>query len=326
MDFYIKQAVLQLYDATQQELRFSKQLLDLSQPEVHSYLLKKLEKTYSDKLKNGKLSAEHDLVNLLATKDFIDATIDFSMRWLEAFKIAEKQAASDLIYISFERDGEPYFAFIRVKLSLGLANSQDLDNNQIKVNQYQLPRDAQLPDEAFLLNLQTNTFLLLEKQIRFNGANIKYFSEQLLATQPNPSVADHLKQIKQTAKKIGKSFDTEEFQLASNIQKAVVDSLEESQIFDPVKISETLFPDNLTARLQFQEETQDSVKHPIERVITDKTTKRLSTQKLSLSYGIELTVPNEVYDDASRVEFIENADGSYSILIKNITDIKNKFI
>ena len=47
-------------------------------------------------------------------------------------------------------------------------------------------------------------------------------------------------------------------------------------------------------------------------------------KNLSLSNGIELIVPNNVYQDADSVEFIQNPDGTYSILIKNIEDIINK--
>ncbi|HFU4612168.1 TPA: nucleoid-associated protein, partial [Streptococcus pyogenes] len=52
--------------------------------------------------------------------------------------------------------------------------------------------------------------------------------------------------------------------------------------------------------------------------------KKLENQKLSLSNGIELTVPNAIYQDAEAVEFLLNDDGTYSILIKNIEDIKTK--
>jgi predicted DNA binding CopG/RHH family protein len=326
LDFYIKEAILHLYDVNQQALNISKQLLDLSQPVIHDYILKKLERAYSDKLKSGQLEANHPVVTLAKNENFIQSSVQFCQQWLEAYKIAEKQSANDLICVRYEQEGIPYFGFIRVKLNQGFANQTGVENNQIQVNPYQLPSDSQLPDEAFLLNLTSDEFLLLEKQIKFNGANIKYFSETILKAPTNPSVNDQLRQIKQTAKKIGKTFDAEEFQMASTIQKAVVASLDEAETFDPKKISESLFPENLTAQLEFQEATKDSVNLKVDEAIKAKTTQKLSTQKLSLSYGIEITVPNDVYDDAERVEFIQNADGTYSILIKNITDIKNKFI
>ncbi|HHQ7169762.1 TPA: nucleoid-associated protein, partial [Streptococcus pneumoniae] len=52
--------------------------------------------------------------------------------------------------------------------------------------------------------------------------------------------------------------------------------------------------------------------------------KKFENQKLSLSNGIELIVPNNVYQDAESVEFIQNENGTYSILIKNIEDIQSK--
>ena len=52
--------------------------------------------------------------------------------------------------------------------------------------------------------------------------------------------------------------------------------------------------------------------------------KRFENQKLSLSNGIELIVPNSIYQDAESVEFIQNDNGTYSILIKNIEDIQSK--
>ena len=52
--------------------------------------------------------------------------------------------------------------------------------------------------------------------------------------------------------------------------------------------------------------------------------KKFENQKLSLSNGIELIVPNNVYQDAESVEFIQNDNGTYSILIKNIEDIQSK--
>ena len=63
---------------------------------------------------------------------------------------------------------------------------------------------------------------------------------------------------------------------------------------------------------------------PVSDIDHSRQIKKLENQKLSLSNGIELIVPNNVYQDADSVEFIQNPDGTYSILIKNIEDIINK--
>ena len=38
-----------------------------------------------------------------------------------------------------------------------------------------------------------------------------------------------------------------------------------------------------------------------------------------------MSVPQTLYEDAESVEFIQNNDGTYSIIIKNIEEIKNKW-
>ena len=52
------------------------------------------------------------------------------------------------------------------------------------------------------------------------------------------------------------------------------------------------------------------------RLMPVVSSKKFENQKLSLSNGIELIVPNNVYQDAESVEFIQNDNGTYSILIK----------
>ena len=82
----------------------------------------------------------------------------------------------------------------------------------------------------------------------------------------------------------------------------------------------------MTARLSFVDELKESIPNPIKvsDIDSSRQIKKLESQKLSLSNGIELIVPNNVYQDAESVEFIQNDDGTYSILIKNIQDIQNK--
>ena len=54
----------------------------------------------------------------------------------------------------------------------------------------------------------------------------------------------------------------------------------------------------------------------LDEIDASRQLKKFENQKLSLSNGIELIVPNNVYQDAESVEFIQNDNGTYSILIK----------
>lgn len=132
--------------------------------------------------------------------------------------------------------------------------------------------------------------------------------------------------VEDTAQKIAENFNQDDFNFQGKMKSAIFNNLEEDQELSPEKLADQLFDNNLTARLTFVDELKEVIPEPISVSDIDhsRQIKKLENQKLSLSNGIELIVPNNVYQDADSVEFIQNPDGTYSILIKNIEDIINK--
>ena len=55
-----------------------------------------------------------------------------------------------------------------------------------------------------------------------------------------------------------------------------------------------------------------------------QTLKKFSQQRLTTDTGIEITIPMEEYRNPDRVEFITNADGTVSVLIKNIERLSSR--
>ena len=52
--------------------------------------------------------------------------------------------------------------------------------------------------------------------------------------------------------------------------------------------------------------------------------KKLRKHKLATDTGIELTIPTDYFDSTEFVEFNQEKDGSMSITIKHIQNLKNK--
>ena len=177
-----------------------------------------------------------------------------------------------------------------------------------------------------MINRVNHHYYLIEKRIKHNGSFANYFSENLLQVQPEQSVKKSIKMVEQAAQKIAENFQQDDFAFQSKMKAAIHKNLEEEQELSPEKLADQLFDNNLTARLTFVDELKESIPEPIQVSDIDhsRQTKKLENQKLSLSNGIQLIVPNNVYEDAESVEFIQNSNGTYSILIKNIEDIQNK--
>ncbi|MDO4886204.1 MULTISPECIES: nucleoid-associated protein [Streptococcus] len=324
IDLYIKRIVIHQFTPNDTELILSDQLLTIT-PRIDEYFRKKLSKVFSDEAKRGTFSEDNVFLSYL-TDDLMESSVKIAQLWKEEFVISDNQKTNDLVFIQFDKDGVEHFAFLRVALRENFTHISSDSESPIKVTQNNFPSAAQTPDEALVINRSNHNYYLIEKRIKHNGSFANYFSENLLQVQPEQSVKKSIKMVEQTAQKIAENFQQDDFAFQSKMKAAIYKNLEEEQELSPEKLADQLFDNNLTARLTFVDELKESIPEPIQVSDIDhsRQTKKLENQKLSLSNGIQLIVPNNVYEDAESVEFIQNPNGTYSILIKNIEDIQNK--
>lgn len=324
IDLYIKRIVIHQFTPNDTELILSDQLLTIT-PRIDEYFRKKLSKVFSDEAKRGTFSEDNVFLSYL-TDDLMESSVKIAQLWKEEFVISDNQKTNDLVFIQFDKDGVEHFAFLRVALRENFTHISSDSESPIKVTQNNFPSAAQTPDEALVINRSNRNYYLIEKRIKHNGSFANYFSENLLQVQPEKSVKKSIKMVEQTAQKIAENFQQDDFAFQSKMKAAIYKNLEEEQELSPEKLADQLFDNNLTARLTFVDELKESIPEPIQVSDIDhsRQTKKLENQKLSLSNGIQLIVPNNVYEDAESVEFIQNPNGTYSILIKNIEDIQNK--
>ncbi|VTS14381.1 nucleoid-associated protein [Streptococcus pseudoporcinus] len=324
LDIYIRKLIIHQFSPNDTDLFFNDNELSIT-PRIDEYFRKKLAKVFSDEAKRGQITDVNTFRQLISD-DFLNSSKAVAQAWKEAFVISENQKTNDLVFISFEKDGQAYFAFLRITLKESFAHTNISEENPLSITQNNLPSATQTPDEALVINLESNDYYLIEKRVKYNGSFSNYFSETLLKVQPEQSVKKSIKVIEQTAQKIAENFNQDDFIFQSKMKSAISKNLEDGDHLSPEKLADQLFDNNLTARLTFVDQVKETIPKPIKINDIDHTRqlKKLESQKLSLSNGIELTVPNTIYQDADSVEFIMNNDGTYSILIKNIEDIKNK--
>ena len=324
MDIYIKKAIIHQFRPDDTELLLADKLLNIS-PKIEEYLRKKIEKVYSDEAKTGIFEEDHPFFESL-TEDFLETSIRLANLWREEFVLSENQKTNDLVFVQFDKEGLSHFAFLRITLRETLTHLGGEVDNPIKLTQNNLPGFGTGADEALVVNLSNRKYHLIEKRIKHNGAFLHYFSENFLQVLPKVSPKKSIKELEKTAQRVAESFNTDDFQFQSKVKSAIFQNLEEDHQLSPEKLANDLFDQNLTARLTFMDQIKETVPEPIEfeEIDVSRQLKRFENQKLSLSNGIELIVPNKVYQDADSVEFIQNDNGTYSILIKNIEDIQSK--
>ena len=324
MDIYVKKAIIHQFSPDDTDLYLADKFLNIT-PKIEEYLRKKIERVYSDEARTGIFEEDNPFLEMISD-DLLETSVAVANRWKEEFVVSENQKTNDLVFIQFSKEGVDHFAFLRIALRETLTHLGGEVDNPIKLTQNNLPGFGTGADEALVINLQSRKYHLIEKRIKYNGAFLNYFSENLLQEQPKISPKKSITALEKTAQKIAESFNTDDFQFQSKVKSAIFNHIEEEKKLSPEKLADDLFDDNLTARLSFIDQVKEAVPEPVtfEEIDASRQLKKFENQKLSLSNGIELIVPNNVYEDAESVEFILNDNGTYSILIKNIEDIQSK--
>ena len=304
MDIYVKKAIIHQFSPSDTDLLLADKYLNIT-PKIEEYLRKKIERVYSDEAKTGIFTEDNVFLSHM-TKDLLETSITIANLWKEEFSVSENQKTNDLIFVQFDKEGVEHLAFLRIALRETLTHLGGEVDNPIKITQNNLPGFGTGADEALVINLQSRKYHLIEKRIKYNGAFLNYFSDNLLQVHPEISPKKSIKALEKTAQKVAESFNQDDF--------------------SPEKLADDLFDNNLTARLTFIDQVKETIPETVkfDEIDSSRQKKKFENQKLSLSNGIELIVPNNIYQDAESVEFIQNENGTYSILIKNIEDIQSK--
>ncbi|MGC6767578.1 nucleoid-associated protein [Enterococcus sp. LJL128] len=333
MDIYLKKAVLHIIDRETGTPVFSENELDLTTEYIRIYLTNKVNKLSTAQTKTGILIQESSFVDKMngIPTDFISKSQQLVQHWYDIYSSSEDGPSADILVILYEEDTILHLAMLKLNYKENYTHFVDYENesvyNKLIINRAILPSKTQKPDEGIIINLDTLSYELLEKRYEFSGEKLWYFSEKVIESQPAPSLEENIKEIKKAVKRIGKKYDEDEFELIASVKEAVYESIEETGTIDNQQIAEQVFKENISARMAYQEEVNESKfvdKTPPVREAREISEKKFGKQKLKMDNGIELIVPIEVYRNSDLIEFVNNPDGTVSITLKNIEKISNQ--
>lgn len=333
MDIYLKSAILHIIDRETGTPVFSEKELDLTTEFIRVYLTSKITKLSTAQTKTGILAEESTFVDKMRgiPNDFISKSQQLAQHWYDVYSGSEDAPSADVLFILYELDTVMHLAMIKLNYKESYTHYVDYEDdavyNKLIINRAILPSKSQKPDEGMTVNLDTLAYELLEKRYEFSGEKVWYFSEKVIESEPAPSIEENMKEIKKAVKRIGKKFNEDEFELIASVKEAVYESIEETGTIDNEQVAELVFKENISARMAYQEEVNESKfvdKTPPIREAREISEKKFGKQKLKMSNGIELIVPIEVYRNGDLIEFVNNPDGTVSIMLKNIEKISNQ--
>jgi hypothetical protein len=330
---YIKRAVLHILDSNVGMPVFSARELDLD-GEASDFLEKHIAKVLEDNNLREAVFIEDNNIAAVMVKRLAEDRESFLQVSAELadilYGIMAKNVEippADLVFCLYESDMGLQYGILKLNYKTGYTHyveqGEEGNANSIIRHRTLLPLESQKLDECALVSLGDLKIKLLEKAYEINGEKQFYLSGMFLNCTTQLSNNEKVKIIEKVAKKINKKFFDEDFDKAAKLKKAVSETIEETnaiqvdtvagEVFDNVEIRNEYFSEIQKAGL-----TEKTV--PVPEKIVEK---KFRTHKIRTDTGIEINFPLSCYNDADKIEFFNNPDGTISIVIKNINKITN---
>ena len=327
----IEKAMLHILDKDSGNLYLSDNLMNLEDGYVQDYINRLVVKIQKSDYKFETLASDSIIYPMVTgERSFEEVTRDLANKIYNVIAPAENIPAAD--YLFFEgRDEleEHYFGILRLDYQSSFTHFLEVEegiSNQLIQNHAILPSPTAKPSEAFILNRATMGYQLIEKRYEIEGTRQLYFSDQVLGIMPPEPTPTHIKQIRRTVNSVAKRYDEPAYEVMATAQKVIYEQLDESNEIDSEAVIEKVFEHNTGALAAAKEEIAEK-EVPEKIVVTNvpKYEKKYSKQKFKLANGIELFIPIELYDNPDIVEFINQPDGSISVVIKNVESMMSRF-
>ncbi|MCX8129497.1 MAG: nucleoid-associated protein [Clostridia bacterium] len=248
---------------------------------------------------------------------------------VELFGIMQKHVdipSADLLCTFFELDAAPHLAVLKFNYKPSYIHYvQTLQAgrvNSIVKQKTSLPTEGQKVEECAIINLFSLDIKLIEKKYEINGEKEFYFSTLFLNCTSDLSSKEKVKLFKKATESFNKQYFEEDFSKTIEIRQAVTESLDQNAVVDVVEVAENVFRQNPELKQTYVEYVEKAglrdKTFEVSESVADKSFRR---QRIKTDTGIEINLPIEYYKDNDKLEFINNVDGTISIVIKNVARI-----
>lgn len=328
MEIIIDNAILHILDSISTIPVFSKEKLDLNDDSVCNFIGKHLERIFNDQsVKPGIFSEGSQIKELVKNikSDFISTSISIGEKLYDLMSRFIDIPAGDLLIASLNIENNSHLGIVKFNYKEGFTHYVDYGEsgtqNKIIVNKVMFPSETQRSIEGALINLEDFSLKIFEREYDIEGEKILYFSKMFLNCDTGLSIKESIKVIKKVAKDITKTYYDDDFDKVSQIKEAIYENLDSGSI-EVENVANTMFTNNPQIKKEYIEKVKDLGVSEIIDLEGKKPERKLSIHKIKIDNGIKLDIPVDIYRDRDVIEFINNPNGTISIMIKNINKIK----
>ena len=329
-DIHIEQAIIHILDSSVAVPVLSDTELELDS-EVKDFIKGHIFKILSsDDFKECFFQEEENAIYTqiknYTRENFIASSKIMAENLFEIMKTNVEIPSADLIISVFKLFNKQYLALLKMNYKSSyihyVESIESETVNSIIKQRAALPTESQKLEEAIIIDLENYSIKLLEKKYPINGQKENYLSLYYLQSGGSLSAKTKLNIINKTVEQINKKYFNDDVEQKIEVKKAIIEEYEETGSIVVNTLADKIFEKQPEVKQEFKEKIEKyGFKDEPVSCQTKTATKKLEKQTIKTETGIEINIPVEQYGNKEAIEFITNADGTISLIIKNIYGI-----
>lgn len=330
----IEKAILHILDFNASNAVYSDHEL-MPEDSTLEFLVKHIEKTMTSQDAKGGVFYDDSQFQKLFDQyvkgevEFVPFSKSVAKLLENALSHAEEMNTADVIVCQIRVDEKEKLVIFKCNSHQGYIHNVEVDESGkvstgLMNNFAILPSLSQRVDEYAYIDFETKEIKVKSRKYHIDGNLILLLPELLLECSPAPSPSETIKQINKVVSKVAEEYGQDQVAAAAAVKTYITEELKNVDTIDPKEAGKKIFKDSPTMQGEYQEAIESSGYTVPVKMDQESTMKKLRRHKLSTDTGIELTIPTDYFEDTEYVEFNREDDGSMSITLKHIQNLKNR--
>ena len=294
--------------------------------EVADYLSKAIEKTFlSDDIKSCFFKSEINLWQQCKDVSWNLVAVSQSIA-KEMFTIMHRNKEipmADLLFGIANINNCRYFFMLKFDYRSAFTHFVKTVDGQVSIEIIQhhalFPVQAPKIAEGFFVDMDAPSVKVIERKYTVDGIKDFYISSQILACTESKSPRQKTTKLLQVAEKVANLYYPDEDEMDVHISATMHEELQKEDVLLIENLGQKFFPKNPAAQEEFFERLSAAdISKDEELSLSEQFRRKFQKQAIRTASGVEIKIPTQIYTNADEIEFINNPDGTVSLLIKNI--------
>lgn len=326
MSIFINDYIVHILDTTT-SMPIISDTLDFNDPTFKEYLIQTIKKSfYSDDIKTCFLTPDSNIHKICQETNWNLKTISATIA-KEIFFIMHRNLEipkADCVFGHANIDNDDFLFMLKLdhkELFTHYVETRDNKPNvHIITNTSLFPAIPPKVLEGFFVSKNNFIVKVLESKYLVDGIKDYYLSTQILHCTENSSPRQKATRLLRVAEKVANLYYSEEDNMEQHISSTVYSELQTEEPLSVKSLGTKFFASNPVAQKEFFDRLSAiNISEDETLSLSEKFQRKFHKQAIKSRSGIEIKIPTQLYSNEDEVEFINNPDGTISLLIKNIT-------